>query len=241
MTEPAATPACPSCGHDTAPPVSLPRLGEPAPAFEAESTHGPVSLAQFKGRWVVLFSHPADFTPVCSTEIAAFASRKADFESRNAQLLGLSVDSVYSHIAWVRALEEKLGVTIDFPLIADRDMKVARRYGMIHPGSSGTAAVRCVFLIDPNQVVRAMVYYPMSNGRDVGEILRVLDALQTSDAKKVATPAGWRKGEPVIVPPPTTQAAAAKRRDEGFDYVDWFLCRREEPAGATAAPVAKKA
>jgi peroxiredoxin (alkyl hydroperoxide reductase subunit C) len=211
-------------------PVSLPRLNEPAPAFEANSTHGPIKLEQFRGKWVVLFSHPADFTPVCSTEFAAFADKQPEFRRLNAQLVGLSIDSVYSHIAWVRTLESKLGIKVEFPVIADLDMKVAMRYGMIHPGASSTATVRCVFLIDPNQVVRAMVYYPLSNGRNIDEILRLLEALQTTDAKKVATPANWRKGDKVIVPPPVTQADAEGRMKAGFECVDWFFCKREEPA-----------
>jgi peroxiredoxin 2/4 len=210
-------------------PVSLPRLNEPAPAFEANSTHGPIKLEQFRGKWVVLFSHPADFTPVCSTEFAAFADKQSEFRRLNAQLLGLSIDSVYSHIAWVRTLESKLGIKVEFPVIADLDMKVAIRYGMIHPGASSTATVRCVFLIDPNQVVRAMVYYPLSNGRNIDEILRVLEALQTTDAKKVATPANWRKGDKVIVPPPVTQADAEARMKAGYECTDWFFCKRDEP------------
>jgi len=208
----------------------LPRLNEPAPPIDAVSTHGPLKLEHFKGKWVVLFSHPADFTPVCSTEFAGFAARQADFDRLKTQLIGLSIDSVYSHIAWVRTLESKLDIKITFPVIADLDMKVAHAYGMLHPGASSTATVRCVFVIDPAQIVRAMIYYPLSNGRNIDEILRLLEALQTSDAKKVATPANWRKGDKVIVPPPLTQAAAEKRVTEGYECVDWFFCRRDEPA-----------
>jgi peroxiredoxin (alkyl hydroperoxide reductase subunit C) len=210
-------------------PLSLPRLNEPAPSFEASSTHGPLKLEQYKGRWVVLFSHPADFTPVCSTEFAAFAQKQSEFQRLNTQLIGLSIDSVYSHIAWVRTLEEKLKIKVGFPVIADLDMQVAHRYGMVHPGASSTATVRCVFLIDPKQVVRAMIYYPLSNGRNIDEILRLLEALQTTDAKKVATPANWRKGDKVIVPPPTTQADAETRMKAGFECLDWFFCKRDEP------------
>jgi peroxiredoxin (alkyl hydroperoxide reductase subunit C) len=211
------------------PAPSLPRLNEPAPPFEANSTHGPVRLDQWKGRWVVLFSHPADFTPVCSTEFAGFAARQADFDRLGVQLVGLSIDSVYSHIAWVRTIEERLHVKVGFPVVADGDRRVAQAYGMIHPGASATAPVRCVFVIDPKQVVRAMIYYPMTVGRNIDEILRLVEALQTGDAKGVATPAGWRKGDKVVVPPPQTLAAAEKRLGEGYETVDWFLCRRDEP------------
>jgi peroxiredoxin 2/4 len=214
--------------------ISLPRLNEPAPPFEANSTHGPLQLSQFKGKWVVLFSHPADFTPVCSTEFAGFAARQKDFERLGVQLIGLSIDSVYSHIAWVRTLEEKLKMKVGFPVIADGDRKVAQAYGMIHPGASATATVRCVFVIDPKQVVRAMIYYPMTLGRSIDEILRVVEALETADAKGVATPANWKKGDKVIVPPPQTQAAAEKRVTEGFETVDWFFCRRDEPPAPPA-------
>ncbi len=190
---------------------SLPRLNEPAPDFEAVSTHGPVKLSDLRGKWVVLFSHPADFTPVCSTEFMAFAQNYAEFEKRNAVLLGISVDSVYSHIAWTRNIEEKSGIKIPFPVIADLDMKVSQTFGMIHPGESNTATVRTVFFIDDKGIVRAMIYYPMSCGRNVDEILRVLDALQTADKAGVATPANWRPGDPVVVPAPVTKEAAEKR------------------------------
>jgi peroxiredoxin 2/4 len=223
------------------PPLALPRLGEPAPQFEANSTHGPIRLDQFKGKWVVLFSHPADFTPVCSTEFLGFASRAKDFDRLNVQLIGLSIDSVYAHIAWIRTLEDKFKTKIPFPVIADLDMKVAHLYGMVHPGAASTATVRAVFVIDPKQVVRAMIYYPLSNGRSIDEILRIVEALQTTDAKAVATPEGWRKGQKVIVPPPTTQAAAEKRLTEGFESVDWFFCKREEPASGPAPAAAPPA
>lgn len=206
---------------------SLPRLNEPAPDFEAISTHGPVRLSDLRGKWVVLFSHPADFTPVCSTEFMAFAQNYAEFEKRNAVLLGISVDSVYSHIAWTRNIEEKSGIKIPFPVIADLDMKVSQTFGMIHPGESNTATVRTVFFIDDKGIVRAMIYYPMSCGRNVDEILRVLDALQTADKAGVATPANWRPGDPVVVPAPVTKEAAEKRMQEaGLERFDWYLSKK---------------
>jgi peroxiredoxin (alkyl hydroperoxide reductase subunit C) len=205
------------------------RLGEPAPDFEAITTHGKIKLSDFKGKWVILFSHPADFTPVCTTEFVAFAKIHDELVKRNVQLIGLSIDSVYSHIAWVRRIKEKLGVEIPFPIIADLDMKVATLFGMIHPGMSATAAVRAVFFIDPEMTLRAMIYYPLNVGRNMDEILRVVDALQTADKYKVALPANWRPGDAVIVPPPLTQDAAEKRLQEGYECVDWFLCKKKLP------------
>src|ERR671926_311106 len=159
---------------------ALPRINDPAPDFEAKTTQGPLKLSDFKGKWVVLFSHPADFTPVCSTEFIEFARRADEFKQRGAQLIGLSVDSVPAHIAWIRILEQHFpDVKIDFPVIADLDTKVAQKYGLIHPSASETATVRAVFVIDPNQKVRALIYYPMSLGRNIDEVVRVLDALQT--------------------------------------------------------------
>ena len=199
---------------------SMPRINEPAPAFKAKTTHGERSLDDYKGKWLVLFSHPADFTPVCTTEFMGFAKAADRFKALNCELLGLSIDSVHSHIAWMRSIEEKFGVEIPFPIIDDLSMNVARAFGMIHPGASDTSAVRATFLIDPERVIRAMVYYPMSNGRSVDEFVRLLTALQTSDANKVATPENWQPGEPVIVPPPATAEAAKARKDEGYDYTD---------------------
>ncbi|HEY2509263.1 MAG TPA: peroxiredoxin [Polyangiaceae bacterium] len=204
-------------------PVSLPRLNEPAPQFSATATTGPIKLSDFKGKWVVLFSHPADFTPVCSTEFAAFADRAADFDKRGVQLIGVSIDSIYSHIAWTRSIEQIFGKKITFPLIADLDTKVAQAYGMIHPGASTTATVRCVFVIDPNQVVRAMIYYPLSLGRNIDEIVRVVDALQLNTEKGLATPANWKPGDKCVVPAPLTSDAAEKRMKEGLDTKDWYL------------------
>ncbi|MCX8150680.1 MAG: peroxiredoxin [Candidatus Bathyarchaeota archaeon] len=205
----------------------FPKIGETAPDFEAVTTQGTIRLSDFKGKWVILFSHPADFTPVCTTEFVAFAKINDELKKRNVQLMGLSIDSVYSHIAWLRRIKEKLGVEIPFPVIGDIDMKVAKLFGMIHAGESTTAAIRCVFFIDQDMILRAMVYYPLNVGRNMEEILRLIIALQTADIHKVATPANWRPGDKVIVPPPSTMEAAEKRSTEGFEYIDWFLCKKE--------------
>ena len=205
---------------------SMPRINEPAPAFKAKTTHGERSLDDYKGKWLVLFSHPADFTPVCTTEFMGFAKAADRFKALNCELLGLSIDSVHSHIAWMRSIEEKFGVEIPFPIIDDLSMNVAKAFGMIHPGASDTSAVRATFIIDPQGIIRAMVYYPMSNGRSVDEFVRLLTALQTSDANKVATPENWQPGEPVIVPPPATAEAAKARKDEGYDYTDWYFSKK---------------
>jgi peroxiredoxin (alkyl hydroperoxide reductase subunit C) len=207
--------------------AKLPKLGEKAPDFEAVTTQGTLRLSDFKGAWLVLFSHPADFTPVCTTEFIAFSEIFDELKQRNTQLLGLSVDSTSSHIAWIRNIEEKMGVKIPFPIIADLDKKVGTLYGMIHPGQSKTEAVRCVFVIDPEGIVRAMIYYPLTTGRNMSEILRLLDALQTADKHKVATPANWKPGEPVIVPPPKTQEEAEERLKQGYDCKDWYFCKKK--------------
>ena len=205
---------------------AMPRINERAPAFKAKTTHGERSLDDYRGKWLVLFSHPADFTPVCTTEFMGFAKAADRFQALNCELLGLSIDSVHSHIAWMRSIEEKFGVEIPFPIIDDLSMNVAKAFGMIHPGASDTSAVRATFIIDPEGVIRAMVYYPMSNGRSVEEFIRLLTALQTSDANKVATPENWQPGEPVIVPPPATAEAAKARKDEGYDYTDWYFSKK---------------
>jgi len=207
---------------------SLPRINEPAPEFETKSTQGIIRLSDYKGKWVMLFSHPADFTPVCSTEFMAFARRYPDFQALNVQPIGVSIDSVFSHIAWVRSMEETAGVSIPFPIIADLDMKVARSFGMIHPASSDTAPIRAVFFIDPKQVIRAILYYPQSTGRSVDELLRVFQALQLSDKHGVSTPADWRPGQPVVLPPPQTQADAAKRvADKSITVKQWYLSEKQ--------------
>ena len=204
----------------------LPQLNAPAPDFRAVSTQGEISLSQFKGKWVVLFSHPADFTPVCTTELVEFARLQDEFDRRNVQLIGLSVDSVYAHIAWLRNMEQHFGVTIRYPVIADLDMKVAQAYGMIHAGAASTATVRCVFVIDDQGLVRAMLYYPLTNGRNMGEIIRLVDALQTHERHKVATPANWQPGDPVILPAPLTKDAAEQRLREGHEAKDWYFATR---------------
>lgn len=209
-------------------PRSLPRINEPAPDFTAPSTHGTLKLSDYKGKWLVLFSHPADFTPVCTTEFIEFARRSEDFKARGAEIVGVSIDSIFSHLAWTRAIEEKQGVKIPFPLIADLDMKVAQAYGMIHPGASDTSTVRSVFLIDPKQNIRALVYYPMSVGRNIDEILRLLEALQTGDQHGVACPVNWRPGDKVVVPAPKTQADLEKRlADPSVELKDWYLALRK--------------
>ncbi len=207
-------------------PVGLPRLNEPAPAFQAVTTHGVIRLSDYEGSWLILFSHPADFTPVCTTEFIAFAEIYPELQKRGVELLGLSIDSVYSHIAWVRNIEEKTGVKIPFPIIADLNKEVATLYGMIMPGESKTETSRCVFVIDPKGILRAMIYYPLTTGRNMQEILRLIDALQTSDAHKVATPANWKPGDKVIVPAPNTVEMAEERVKAGYECVDWYLCRR---------------
>lgn len=203
--------------------VALPRLNEAAPDFDALTTHGRKSLADYRGKWLILFSHPADFTPVCTTEFTAFAQRAEDFAALNTDLIGLSIDSHYAHIAWVRSIKESFGVDIPFPIIADLDMNVAQAYGMIQPGASDTQAVRATFVIDPDGVLRAMVYYPMTNGRSVDEFYRLVQALQASDTHKVATPENWKSGEDVIVPTPQTTDAAEARMSEGYDTKDWYF------------------
>jgi len=209
--------------------VGLPILGQKAPDFEALTTHGVLRLSDYRGVWVVMFSHPADFTPVCTTEFIAFAKIYDELKKRNVELLGLSVDSVSSHIAWIRNVEEKMGVKITFPIIADLNKEVAKKYGMIHPEQSKTETVRCVFIIDPEGKIRAMLYYPLTTGRNMNEILRLIDALQTTDKYKVATPANWNPGAPVVVPPPTTVEQAEERLKEGYECKDWYLCMKKLP------------
>ncbi len=207
---------------ENAPQMNFPRLNEPAPAFTARTTSGDRSLEDYRGKWLILFSHPADFTPVCTTEFIGFAQAAPKFAAMNCELLGLSIDSLFSHLAWMRNIKEKFGVEIPFPIIEDISMKVASSYGMVHPGAADTQAVRATFFIDPNGILRAMVYYPMSNGRSIDEFVRLLEALQASDTHGVATPENWCPGKPVIVPPPKSAADADKRASEGYDTVDWY-------------------
>lgn len=213
--------------------MHVPLIGEDAPAFKADSTQGPVNFPDdYKGKWVILFSHPGDFTPVCTTEFITFGAMQPQFEALNCQLIGLSVDSNPSHIAWLRTIGEKIKyrdmehVNITFPLLADGKMEIARKYGMLHPKFSDTKTVRAVFLIDPKAKIRAVIYYPATNGRNFQEIERLLIALQTTDAHGVATPADWQPGDDVVMPAPGSCAAAAQRlAGSGKDYVaqDWFL------------------
>ena len=205
---------------------AMPRLNEPAPAFNAKTTHGVKTNEDDKGKWLVLFSHPADFTPVCTTEFMAFAKAADKFADLNTNLLGLSIDSVFSHLAWEQNIKQNFGVEIPFPIIADLDMKVAHAYGMIQPGASDTSAVRATFIIDPEGILRAMVYYPMTNGRSIDEFLRLITALQTSDEHGVATPENWHKGEKVIVPPPATSAEVEERASKGYEYTDWYFSKK---------------
>jgi peroxiredoxin (alkyl hydroperoxide reductase subunit C) len=206
--------------------ISLPRLNEPAPDFRAKTTFGERALADYSGKWLVLFSHPADFTPVCTTEFTAFARAAGTFRALNTELLGLSIDSIFSHIAWVRNIEEKFGVVIPFPIIEDLKMTVAGAYGMVHPGAGDTSAVRATFVIDPDGILRAMLYYPMSNGRSVAEILRLVQGLQTSLTHGVATPEGWQPGDKVLVGAPVTVDAVAARLAEGLETSDWYFSRK---------------
>ena len=206
---------------------NFPQLNSPAPDFKAQTTHGERSLADYKGKWLILFSHPADFTPVSTTDFIGFAQAADTFAKMNCDLLGLSIDSLYSHLAWTQNIHEKFGVEIPFPIIEDIKMEVAGAYGMVHPGAADTQAVRATFFIDPHGVLRAMVYYPMSNGRSIEEFVRLLQAMQTSDANKVATPAGWTPGKDVIVPPPKSPAAIAARKAEGLNTVDWYFTTRK--------------
>ncbi len=219
----------------------LPLIGEKAPSFEAETTQGPISFPDdYAGKWVIFFSHPADFTPVCTTEFMTFASMADEFNDLNCELLGLSIDSTFSHIAWLRTIKEKIeykgmkDVEVNFPVISDLTMEVSKQFGMLQPSASTTQAVRAVFIIDPEATVRAILYYPLSNGRNMQEIKRLLIAMQHSDEHSIATPANWEIGDDVIVPPPGSCGAARERVEgAGDEYycLDWFLCLRKCPHG----------
>ncbi len=207
---------------------AMPRIGDYAPDFEAVTTKGKIKFSEFaKDKWVVLFSHPADFTPVCTTELSGFATRKNEFDALNTELIGLSIDSIHSHLAWVQNVRENTGVYFDFPIIADIDMKVAQLYGMLQPNESETSAVRAVFFIDTFKKIRLIMYYPLNVGRNMNEILRVLEALQTSDKHKVAMPLDWKKGDKVIVGPPKTLNELNERLDDdSLEKVDWYLAKK---------------
>lgn len=216
--------------------VNLPRIGDLAPSFKAVTTQGEINFPeQYRGRWVILFSHPADFTPVCSSEFMTFASMSEKFSQANCDLVGLSVDGLFSHIAWLRTIKEKLeykgmkNVEVQFPLIEDITMEVAKKYGMIQPGESATKAVRAVFIIDPQGVVKSMIYYPASLGRNFDELYRALIGLQVADKFNVALPADWRPGEDVIVPPAGSCGVAKERMDGAGDVncQDWFFCTKK--------------
>lgn len=206
---------------------SLPRINEAAPDFTALTTQGQISLSDYRGKWLVLFSHPSNFTPVCTTEFVSFAENSGRFADLNTELLGLSIDSVYSHIAWLRNIEELFGVEIPFPVIADLGMEVANKYGMIQKGVSDTSAVRAVFIIDEQGIMRAIIYYPPQVGRNIDEVLRLVKALQTADKNRVATPADWQPGDSVIVPAPRTTDEAQKRLESGYQCKDWYFCKRD--------------
>jgi len=207
--------------------VTMPRIGDKAPDFKATTTYGPIQFSEFnKGSWVVLFSHPADFTPVCTTEMTGFAVNHEEFKKLNTKLMGLSIDSIHSHMAWVNNVKKNTGVLFDFPIIADIDMKVSKLYGMLQPNESETAAVRAVFFIDPNEKIRLVMYYPLNVGRNMDEIIRVLKALQTSDEHKVAMPLDWQPGDKVIVPPPKTIDAMEEREKSNYEMVDFYLAKK---------------
>jgi peroxiredoxin (alkyl hydroperoxide reductase subunit C) len=207
----------------------MPRIGDTAPDFEAVTTKGKIKFSDYaKDKWVILFSHPADFTPVCTTEMSGFATRKSEFDALNTELMGLSIDSIHSHIAWVNNVYERTGVFFDFPIIADIDMKVSKLYGMLQPNESLTAAVRAVFFMDPQKKIRLIMYYPLNVGRNMDEILRVLVALQTADKHKVALPLNWKKGDRVIVPPPTDLDGLKTRQQEKYpEKVDFYLVKKD--------------
>ncbi len=219
--------------------VRMPLIGDKAPTFTAKTTQGDINFPKdFEGSWLVFFSHPADFTPVCTTEFMTFATMQKDFEKRDCKLLGLSIDSLYAHIAWLRTIKEKISyngmsdVEVTFPLIEDLKMDVSRAFGMLQPGASTTQAVRAVFIIDPKSIVRAILYYPLSNGRNMDEVMRLLIAMQTSDKYGIATPANWQPGDDVIVPPPGSCGVAKDRTltpDPDVKVLDWFMSLKKCP------------
>jgi peroxiredoxin (alkyl hydroperoxide reductase subunit C) len=217
--------------------ISMPRIGDVAPEFKAMTTQGEINYpSDYKGKWTILFSHPADFTPVCTSEFMTFATMEKQFNEANCELIGLSVDGLFSHIAWLRTIKEKIDykgmkdVEVNFPLIDDVSMNVAKKYGMIQPNEDTTKAVRAVFFVDPNGVIRAIIYYPLSLGRNFDELYRVLIALKAADEFGVATPADWRPGDDVIVPPAGSCGTAKDRMDgkeEGIECKDWFFCLKK--------------
>ena len=235
--------------NDAAVSTGIPRIGDPAPSFTAVTTQGEITFpSDYAGSWVIFFSHPADFTPVCTSEFMTFASMEDEFTALNTKLVGLSIDGLYSHIAWLRTIKDKIefkgmkGVEVTFPLIEDITMEIARKYGMIMPGEDSTKAVRAVFVVDPQGIIRTIIYYPLSLGRNFDELKRVIIALQTADALSVATPADWRPGDAVIVPTAGSCGTAKDRMagDEGpMDCQDWFFCTKELPADEVEAAIRK--
>ncbi len=218
--------------------IRMPLIGDDAPSFKAETTAGEISFpADYKGKWVILFSHPADFTPVCTTEFMTFASMQEEFRELNTELIGLSIDSIYAHIAWLRTIKEKIeyngmkDIEVTFPVIADLKMEVAKKFGMVQPNASDNQAVRAVFIMDPKAKVRAILYYPLSNGRNMDEVKRIVMAMQKSDAEGVATPANWKPGDDVIIPPPGSCGTAKERvesEEEDKYCLDWFMCLKRQ-------------
>src|SRR4030066_287680 len=229
--------------------IAMPRIGDAAPEFKAVTTQGDINFPQdYKGSWVILFSHPADFTPVCTSEFMTFATMEDQFAKVNCKLVGLSVDGLFSHIAWLRTIKEKIeykgmkNVEVKFPLIEDITMEVAKRYGMIQPGESNTKAVRAVFVIDPKGIIRTIIYYPLSLGRNFDELYRVIIALQTADAFSVALPADWQPGDDVIVPTAGSCGVAKERMDSKKDMTchDWVFCTKKLAKEKVLEAVLKK-
>ncbi len=216
----------------------LPLIGDKAPSFTATTTQGTMNFPEdYKGKWVILFSHPADFTPVCTTEFMTFASMQDEFKELNTELVGLSVDALYSHLAWLNSIQDYKwngleNIKVEFPLIVDLTMDVSKKYGMIHPQSDTTSAVRAVFIVDPDSIIRTILYYPASTGRNMREIKRIILALQKADKESIATPANWHPGDDVIIPPPGTCGALKERvkikNEEGINQVDWYLTFKED-------------
>jgi len=215
----------------------MPLIGDSAPSFKAKTTQGDINFPEdYKGKWVILFSHPADFTPVCTTEFMTFANMIDDFKALNTELIGLSVDSLYAHIAWLRKINEieykgMKNIEVTFPLIEDIKMDIANKFGMIQPGQSNTQAVRAVFVIDPEAKIRCILYYPLTTGRNFDEIKRIILALQKSDKDGVATPADWRPGDDVIIPTAGSCGTAKERMESKSDdtyCLDWFMCFKKE-------------
>ncbi len=217
---------------------NMPLIGDKAPVFKAQTTQGEINFPEdYKGKWVILFSHPADFTPVCTTEFMTFASMQEDFKKINTELIGLSIDSLYAHIAWLRTIKEKIkfknleNIEVKFPLIEDLKMEVANKFGMVQPNASTNQAVRAVFIIDPDAIIKAIIYYPLSNGRNMDEIMRLVKALQKSEKEGVATPANWVPGDDVIIPPPGSCGVAKERvekPEEGSYCLDWFISFKKD-------------